>query len=174
MTRPDLRDTVGIRVWAEGLAVATSRIIHAGLGGLAYYSVDDASWVQRCRVQRQVLARTIADNLTRTDPRLVYALCGVKTDEPWPSRAGYWIGDMIVQEELSRGAAIQELLAWDPARINEALRTSTALRHSWGLPQGRLRSARRTAPVRSKKCGTAWVLMSPRLIRLISSAIGGA
>jgi glycerol-3-phosphate dehydrogenase len=114
MTRPDLRDTVGIRVWAEGLAVATSRIIHAGLGDLAYYSVDDASWVQRCRVQRQVLARTIADNLTRTDPRLVYALCGVKTDEPWPSRAGYWIGDMIVQEELSRGATIQELLAWDP------------------------------------------------------------
>lgn len=130
MARPGLRDTVGIRVWAEGLAVATSRIVRPGLGDLAYYSVDDAGWVQRCRAQQQVLARTIADNLTRTDPRLVYALCGVKTNETWPSRAGYWIGDMIVQEELSRGATIQDLLTWNPDRITEALRTSTALQHS--------------------------------------------
>lgn len=128
-SQPQLRDQVAFRVWAEGLAVAGTRLLNPGHPDASYLFADGEQWIRDCRAQLPTLSRTLRKSLTATDPHLVHALCGVTNEQPWPSRAGYWIGDRIVQELLESGHRMGTLLAWRPDQVVEAVRQSSVLRH---------------------------------------------
>jgi len=124
---PHLREQVGFRVWAEGLAVTGTRMLMPGRAETAYFSVDSDEWFDNCRARLPLLARTIRDHLSDVDAALVHTLCGVSTGQPWPSRAGYWVGDLIARELVGSGFDLNSLLDLRPGDVADVLLRSTTL-----------------------------------------------
>ncbi|WP_162802270.1 hypothetical protein [Ornithinimicrobium murale] len=127
VTQPALEDHVGMRVWLEGLAVAATRQLRPGHPDIAYLFVPDRRWVQECQAALPTLAATLVPNLTRADAAIAYSLCGVTDEHPWPSRAGYWVGDQVVHELLAAGHDLPSLISWGPDRVAQAFRESRIL-----------------------------------------------
>lgn len=124
---PAMPYQVGMRVWLEGLAVAASRLLRPGHPDADYLFAPDDQWAERCQRALPDLAATLLSNLTTADPTIGYSMCGVTEDEPWPSRAGYWVGDNLVREVLDSGHDLTDLIAWDIDRVTRAFRESRLL-----------------------------------------------
>lgn len=118
---PELRDHVGLRVWAEGLAVAGTRLLRPGHEDSAYLFADGAGWIRDCERHAPQILDALRARLDKVDAETAYALCGVTNKHPWPSRAGYWLGDLAVRQHLAAGHGLGELLRWDVNQIVAAL-----------------------------------------------------
>ncbi|WP_394214375.1 hypothetical protein [Brachybacterium vulturis] len=121
---PGLEHHVGMRVWLEGVAVAGTRRLRPGLPDSAYFFIPDDGWGDACRAALPRLAGGLLPHLDTTDPVISYSFCGVTDQHPWPSRAGYWVGDAIVSELLDSGHELSPRLMWGPTRVTQAIRES--------------------------------------------------
>lgn len=126
-SQSDLRNEVGFRVWAEGLAVAGTRRLRPGYPDSSYLSAPYQDWINECHDRLPAIAGALLPSLSTADPRLTYRLCGMSEDQPWPSRAGYWIGDAIACELLDEGHTLSQLLSWEPAHVVHAMCCSALL-----------------------------------------------
>ncbi|WP_114906900.1 hypothetical protein [Ornithinimicrobium murale] len=126
-TQPALEDHVGMRVWLEGLAVAGTRLLRPGRPDTDYLFAAEGRWVQECQAALPALAATLVPNLTAPDAAIGYSLCGVTDEHPWPSRAGYWVGDQVVRELLEAGHDLPSLMPWGPDGVAQAFRESRIL-----------------------------------------------
>lgn len=125
--QPELEHSVGMRVWLEGLAVAATRLLRPEHPEIEYLFVPRDQWIHDCRAALPAIAATLLPNLTVNDSAIGYSLCGVTDDHPWPSRAGYWVGDQVVRELLDAGHELPELITWGPDRVAQAFRASSIL-----------------------------------------------
>lgn len=125
--QPELANHLGLRVWLEGLAVAATRELLPGRPDHHYLFVDDETWIAQCRAAAPNLVPTLLSNLDVCDAALAYSLVGVTEDQPWPSRAGYWVGDLVVSELLTVGTPLSTLMAWGPGQVTRAFKDSNAL-----------------------------------------------
>lgn len=124
---PVLGHSVGMRVWLEGVAVAATRLLQPGHLDTDYLFVPNNQWIQECLDSLPAIAPILLPNLTAIDPTIAYSLCGVTDDYPWPSRAGYWVGDLVVREMLDSGHDLSDLITWGPDRVAWAFRESAVL-----------------------------------------------
>lgn len=125
--QPELEHSVGMRVWLEGMAVAATRLLRPDHPETEFLFAPSAKWIHDCSAALPAIAATLLPNLTVSDSAIVYSLCGVTDDHPWPSRAGYWVGDQVVRELLDDGHELPELITWGPDRAAHALRASSVL-----------------------------------------------
>lgn len=132
-TEPELEPSVGMRVWLEGLAVAATRLLQPDHPDTDYLFVPDDQWIQACHAALPAIAVALLPNLTVADSTIGYSLCGVTDDHPWPSRAGYWVGDQVVRELLDAGHALSDLMTWSPDRVAQAFRESSILTPHRGI-----------------------------------------
>jgi hypothetical protein len=79
---------VGFRVWAEGLAVAGTRLLCPEHDDAAYFFVPDRQWIHDCQAGLGMVAPFLLDHLNNTDAKVVDALCGATPSHPWPNRVG--------------------------------------------------------------------------------------
>lgn len=111
-------DDVGAHLIQEGIATAASRELHPGLSDSAYLWTDEQHdpWVRECRDAEMTLAALVLDQLAApAEAPHVKGLfdpgCQAST---LPSRSGYWLGDLLARDWLSRHN-LQEVLSWNHA-----------------------------------------------------------
>jgi hypothetical protein len=111
-------------LFQEGIAVAISREIHAGLPDSAYLWFDDAhaDWVRDCEAAEAAIARRALDHLdTSYEEMAVRSLFTLQDGEKeLPPRAGYWLGDLLLRRLLARHPS-SDLLVWNHEQARAAL-----------------------------------------------------
>lgn len=111
-------ETVGTRLFAEGLAGALSRRLVPGLALDAYLWVDDAhrDWLGECQRRGGQLAAALLRDLELEEERgQRYFSARPELAEGLPVRIGYWAGMLAVQRLLDESfeASPGPLLDWD-------------------------------------------------------------
>lgn len=94
---------VGAMVFIEGLAVTTSRALYPGHSDSAYLWFDDhhKQWVRDCQEAKDTI-RSLAETAWETCDASVTGRLFEGAPQPAsvPPRAGYWLGDRVVQAAL--------------------------------------------------------------------------
>lgn len=126
-------ETVGTRLFAEGLASALSRRLVPGLALDAYLWVDDAhrDWLAECqRRGGQLMTGLLRDLELEEERGQRYFSARPQLAEGLPVRGGYWAGMLAVQRLLDEPfeASTRPLLDWDfRIATNELARALTDL-----------------------------------------------
>lgn len=111
-------DDVGSHLVQEGVATAASRELHPGLSDSGYLWTDDQhdSWVRECRAAERPLTAVVLDEIT--SPAEAAHVKGLFAPDcqasSLPPRSGYWLGDLLAQQWLSKHS-LRDVLRWNHA-----------------------------------------------------------
>lgn len=112
---PLWRETVGTRLFAEGLAGSISKRVVPGLSLDAYLWWDDqhAEWLDECaRHSSEIVTALRADlELEESHREDQYFSARPELAQDWPARSGYWCG-LVAVDHLLETHRETELLAW--------------------------------------------------------------
>lgn len=103
--------------------MAGTRALRPGHHDAAYLFADGDEWIRDCERHAPQMLDLLRTTVDKVDAETTYALCGVTDRHPWPSRAGYWLGDLAVRRHLAAGYDLGELLTWDVNQVVAALGT---------------------------------------------------
>jgi hypothetical protein len=127
-------ETVGTRLFAEGLAGVISTQIVSGLRLDEYLWFDDVhrTWLERCENRAQEIVDAVLANLDLDEERGDRFFSARPDGGGLPVRSGYWVGLRALQHLLDApGLSVRDVLSWDAPTATSRL--AEALGKTWPL-----------------------------------------